>query len=206
MVVNTPKVEESMSNNNVDVNKLFLPMALIIAVIGLVLLVCILLIGTGLVNPFIKCFAVDSAGKLYVGVTEQVLVYSDASIIRSFSSKTSRDYIFTITENDTILLATSSQNYTMDLYGNVLEIDEDKSGTQYPELQDNRTQLNLANGDSYAVKNLLGWTKIVKNGTTVVYQITGPSFLVKILLYLAVISFVLLWIKIAKTAPSRQRK
>lgn len=169
----------------------FLPtFALYLWIVGIVVFVCIVLIGAGVVNISVKCFAADSDGNLYVGLTEQILVYSDERVlIRSFSSKTSRDYIFTINENDTILLTTSSQNYMMDLHGNLLKYEENDPMHQYPELQDSRTQFEDVNGNWYKITDVLGWTKIVKNDSIVVYQITTLSFLVKISLYFAVISF-----------------
>lgn len=190
-----------MKEGNNPNRKMMVMFLLALLVVWTIIIACFLLMASGQANISIKSFAVDSAGNLYVGVSRKILVYSDGNLIRSFSSKTSRDFVFTITEDDIILLTTSSRQYVMDLHGNVLNYGDKYIGAEYPELQDDRTLLELPNGDRYAIKDTLGWTRIVKNNTTVVYQISALSFLVKMLLYFAVISFLIFLSRLFKKLP-----
>lgn len=157
-------------------------------------LFCIVLIMAGVVDLSVKCYSIDSEGNLYIGIHKEIDVYSNGELIRSFSPKTSRDYVFTI-RDDEILLSTPTYLFRMDLYGNVIESGEDKSGGTFFLLQANKYKIVL-NQDHYELKGILGWTKIVKNDTQVVYRISGLSFTVKMVLYLTVLWVVLLFVRV----------
>ena len=85
-----------------------------------ILFACLMMVITGTATLSISGFAVDSSDRLYVGMQKEICVYENGTIIDRLSPHTSRTYIFTITEDDTILLSTSTTIYVMDLKGNMM--------------------------------------------------------------------------------------
>ena len=162
------------------------------SIITVIVLPCLLLIVTGAVSLDFCCFAVDSAGKLYVGKQSRIEVYDGGEMTDSFSAMTSRGYQFTILDDDTILLSTSTVVYSMDLEGNVLDSWRENASDVSNQLYYRRASFVSADGDTYRCRNPFGWKRIVKNGETVVYQITGLSYAVKMLLGLSAITFAIL--------------
>lgn len=166
--------------------------ALIICAIiwGILLFVCLMLIITGVANPTIPSFAVDQSGKLYIATTRRIEVYDNGTLVKSISPRTSRAYQFTIQPNNTILIATPTKVYNMDLDGTVLSSYEEKNADTYNQLSYRRKQFNSPNGDTYEMRGILGWTKIIKNDADMVYSISLISFAVKTIFALTPICFV----------------
>ena len=173
-----------------------IPMA---CVVGL----CLLLLITGAVTPFISGFAVDKNDRIYVGEETEICVYENNVLIRTINPQTSRAYAFTIAD-DRILLSTASTFYTMDLDGNILDTQEDPGAHMYNQLQYNKRKYISHSGDTYKLKSQMGWTRIVKNDTQTVYQISPLSFVVKILLALSVLAMFIfpLWMLKRHPKPS----
>ena len=94
--------------------------------------------------------------------------------------------MFTINENDEIVLSTASKAYRMDLNGNVLQTWDDPGAHLYNQIQYGKRTFVTAKGDEYRLVSEFGWTRIVKNGSEVVYRISPLSFAVKVFLALAV--------------------
>lgn len=154
-----------------------------------ILFLCIISKLTGLTDSDVKCFAVDSNDRIYVGKSEKILVYDNGIAVNCLNPQTSRGYMFTITEDDHILLSTANTVYSMDLEGNILDTWKDSASSVYTEIQFNKNCFESKNSDVYSLKYRLGWTRILKNNCEVVYKITTLSFVVKIILELAVAVF-----------------
>lgn len=169
--------------------------AITIWILGAVLFPCIILAATGTANLSIKCFAADSTGNLYVGISKRILVYSDETVIRTISVPTSRDYVFTISNEDVISLYTPTRCYEIDLMGNVLKASEDNSGETFRQMRYRRRKFVAPNGDNYKLKDSFGWTRIEKDGITV-YRISLLSFLVKIVIYLVALYFAIFVVRV----------
>lgn len=132
-------------------------------------------------SPSITGFAIDSQNRIYVGESNGIEVYENQMHILTINPQTSRSYVFTILEDDTILLSTPTHVYHMDLTGEIMDTWEDNGADTFNRLKNEKYRFTSANGDEYKVKGLLGRTRIVKNGTIVVYRISMLSFIVKIL-------------------------
>lgn len=161
-------------------------------VVMLIFSVLALLIGCNVVDVNLSCFSVDTSGYLYIGKNGEIEVYEDDRIARTIDPKTSHGYMFTIQDDDTILMSTASLVYSMDLYGNILDSWKDEGTRTYNELQYKRNKFITSSGDVYQLKGKLGWTRIVKNGTFVVYRIPTGTYLVKLGLYIGVIDFIII--------------
>ena len=184
----------------------FLKICILFPLCGAAILFCVFCIAAGAVSLGIPCFSVDANGLLYVGKTNQIDVYCGENIVRRINPLTSRSYIFTILEDDTILLSTSSTVYSMDLYGNVLDTWEDKGADVYNQIQYKKFRYVSAAGDKYERKGMLGWTRIVKNETEVVYRITFVSFAVKLLLYIAIATLIFSVISVLRYENIRMKR
>lgn len=169
-----------------------------------ILFVCVILVITGIVTPSLSGFAVDSSDRLYIGMQKEICVYEEGSIIRRINPHTSRTYIFTITENDTILLSTSTKIYVMDLYGNILEEREDVGADTYNQLSYKKRRFVSHSGDVYTLKGIIGPTRIVKNNFETVYQIDALSFSVKVCLWLCGVGLAVLSLTCLSTKKQSQ--
>lgn len=187
-----------------NVEKLYVRIFCFLFGLFVVVLPCIILIATGAVSPEIRCFALDSIGRIYIGRTNKIDVYEDGRLINSFSSKTSKSYEFTILSDDTILLSTSTTVYSMDLNGNVLDSHPD-TGT-FMLLRKQTGKFLTQAGDTYEFRCKLLWPRIVKNGENVVYKISTGSFVVRCVLGLSVICFVVFLVRYVVIPTLTQEK
>lgn len=125
-------------------------------------------------------FAVDSSGLLYVGFDSDILVYSDGQLLYEYTAfpgleaVAQEDILFTITEEDELILSTGGQDYTLDLQGNVLHSESSAGGAIGPEYS-----YIAANGDVYTRENILGRSTIVKNGTDTVFRMPMETFIIR---------------------------
>ena len=130
----------------------------------------------------VTCFSVDSNGSLYIGKRGRIEVWQQGQLIRTIDPQTSRSYIFRVQENDTILLSTSTTLYTMALNGDILKTEEDHGAHMYNELQ-RQNRNGITNGEStYTRRNSILGTKIVKDGTEIVYRMSPRAYLETIML------------------------
>ncbi len=160
-------------------------------IVGSVVLTCLFLLISGTANPSISSFAVDSHDRLYVGKQSKIDVYKNGLYQYSINPRTSRAYVFTINENDNIILSTASKIYVLSLEGDEISSSEDPGANMYNQIQYQKSKFISQNADVYKLVGVLGWTRIIKNETTVVYQIDILSFTVKVLL---IVSFLTLFI------------
>ena len=163
----------------------------------LIIVICMGCLLTKSVELTVDCFAVDSAGKLYVGANGNIRVYENRCLkyviseYRGIGDVPVKGAVFTITSDDMIVMATGGHIVTMDLMGNVQEINKDDTATTRVELERKKNSFISQNGDVYTKQNILGRTCIQKNGDELVYQISSFSLLVKVLLVLSVLGFVM---------------
>ena len=169
-----------------------LVVAMTFVIVLTVMLSCLGLVLSGGTPISIPCFSADSQGRIYVGHQRKIEVYDNGLLVRTINPKTSRGYMFTILENDTILLSTSTVVYSMDLMGNVISSWEDQGADTYNQLQYGKTRYESSRGDVYKLESVFGRTRIVKNGIDVVYSISLKSYVVKLLLIVSTVMFVLI--------------
>ena len=174
--------------NNINSNNV-LPLALVSIILFCTVTPCLFLVITGTVQFSISSFAVDSQDRLYVGTKKGIEVYDNGELVGSINPKTSRTYMFTITEEDQIVLSTSSKVYLMDLEGNVLDTKDDLGADVYNQISYKKGTYTSRKGDVYKLN--IGSSKITKNGNEVVFQIDGLSTATK---YILLIAFVALFI------------
>ena len=148
---------------------------------------CLLMIFLNFATPFISSFGIDSSGRLYVGENDTINIYQDGKKEGYIELKSS-NYEFTVNSDDTILVAYPSRVYLMDTSGNILETKEDRNSENYSRLQNNGRTVVAGNGDRYRKVGELGWTRIVKNGSKVVYHIGIFSFVIKFLILICAVS------------------
>ena len=174
-------------------------MTIIIAVAcisGLILVFCFGCMLTNSVELSVDCFAVDSAGKLFVGSNGQIRVYENAQLkyviseYKGVGDVPVKGAIFTIESNDMITMVTGRHIILMDLMGNVQEVKKTDTSSIYSEMQGSKNRFMTQSGDVYTMHNVLGRTCIQKNSSELVYQISAFSLLVKVLLVLSVLGFV----------------
>lgn len=166
---------------------------------GLVVLFCFYMIFSGKVSLSMNGFAVDKDDCLYIGKEYTIEVYKNDELLRTINPQTSRSYVFTILNGDTILLSTSSKVYTMDLYGNVLSEEPDDMTKVYNRLQREKKEFFSVNKETYCLKNKWGRTYIVNN-ENVIYKMPLVDYVVRLLLCIAFIS---IWIFVPITVLSK---
>ncbi len=170
--------------------KVYLQLFCFSSIVFLLVAGCLICVVSGIVTLSIECFAVDSLDRLYVGTQNEIRIYEDGVLTHTIDPKTSSGYMFTI-KDDQIVLATPSRIYTMNLQGDILDAQEDKSSNMYNQIQYKKRVFTSSNGDEYQIKDQIGRTRIVKNGEETVYQISVFSVVVKYLIVIAVLSIFL---------------
>ena len=152
-----------------------------------IILFFLIVFFSNLATPFIPGFAADSKGRLYIGENARIAIYLDGQLVDSIEPR-SRTYTFTVDTDDHILVAYPSSFDLMDAQGNVLSSTEDAHSTMYSQLQSTSRTFSSINGDRYKKVGALGWTRIVKNDSEVVYRISAFSFIMKCLISLCALS------------------
>lgn len=153
--------------------------------------VCFILLISGKVSLNTYSFAVDSFGKLYVGKDSKIEVYIDQSLVKSIFPMTTKGYLFTIENDDSILLSDASTVYVMDLNGIVLSQREDQFSTVYSKLNSNKEIFVTTSGMKYIKRNILGRIEITQdfeNTSTVVYRMPLLDYVVKVVFWTILVS------------------
>lgn len=151
-----------------------------------IIVTCLTLILSGAVNLSIHSFAVDTNHRLYVGTENKILVYQNGELVNTINPHTSKGYMFTICEDETIMLAAPSKVYIMDLKGDIVREYEDFN--MYNKLKTKRNSFTASNGDEYRKVGALGRTRIIKNNQDTVYRISLLSVIVKFFIIFSAIS------------------
>jgi len=178
-----------VNNMNYKFPRYFIISIVIHWVIGMT---CMLLIVSQTVSISFKGFAVDSSGKLYIGKEEWIDVYENDELVNKITTMTSRGYVFTIQEDDTILLASGTTIlHIIDLNGNI--IDEKKADSVQTFYSLSRKKEFVAkNGNRYFLEKSWGRIKILKvdeNVTEIIYKMPLLDYITKITFTLVFISF-----------------
>ena len=136
----------------------------------LVLLICVPLLLFGCISLSFRGYGVDSAGNLYVGRDHKINVYDNGELVNTIQRFTDRSYAFTIMENDTILLSTSTTIYRMDLSGTtILEEYPDSNSEMFYELLRQKYAPKNTAADKYTAARIWGKLTIKQNGE-IIYQ------------------------------------
>lgn len=157
-------------------------LVIICFVFVLISFMCEIAMLTGLADTEIRGFAVDSSGKLYVGMNDVIRVYDKDIQVSSISPQSSRAYAFTILEDDSLLLSTANKVYKMTTDGDILDSWEDKASLTYNNLRRSKKEF-ISGKDTYTLKGNFFRNRIVKNNNETVYQITLISFIFKMLAF-----------------------
>lgn len=159
-------------------------------VLIIVWFICMGTILSNKVSLTMNGFAVDNTGRLYIGKGYGIEVYEGDTFLRKISPKTSRGYMFTIVDGDTIVVSTASFVYHMDLDGKVLAKEEDKGTKVYNELQRNKNSFIDENGLNYTLTRPFGRAQI-SDGEKVIYKM--PTLDYTVLVTMALCSVALIW-------------
>lgn len=152
--------------------------------------ICTILVVTGLVQISFFGFGVDSSGKLYIGRDHRIEVYENGKIIHVIRKGTSRAYSFTIQEDDTILLASGSDVFVMDLNGTVfLDKRKDDTGEIGRKLDKVKYEFVSVDGNFYSVERPFGFFTIYQ-GDIALFRMPVFDYVVMILLRLSSICFI----------------
>lgn len=187
--------ENLQEDEIVDKEKKFAIWIIIVCVSAIGCMICMGCLLTKSVELSVDCFAVDSAGQLYVGSNGEIRVYENQqfkyviSEYKGIGDVSVKGAIFTITSDDMITMATGEYVITMDLMGNVQEIQKDDTASVRGRLEGKKNRFVSQSGDVYTIRNQLGRTRIQKNGGELVYQISVFSLWVKVLLTVSVLGF-----------------
>lgn len=165
--------------------KKYYPIMFVGSVLGVIVFICFFLMFSGQVSLSNNGFAVDSEGQLYVGQQNEIIVLKDGECVNAINPRTSRSYAFTITDEQAILLSTSSTVYTMDLSGNVLTEQPDEGTKVYNQLQHKKSFTDV-HGAKYTMRSPWGRTSVYKDGVRI-YEIPTLDYIVRILLIVSVV-------------------
>ena len=154
------------------------------------MLISIALIVSGTVAVSYEGFALDSHGRLYLGVYNKIDVYEGNSLLYSIDPQTQRTYSFTI-QDDTILLSNTSDVYVIDLEGNIVSSMEDVDASIFNELQKNREFYSL-DGNIYRMQKNFGRVRVIKENGEVIYQMPIFDYIVKMVIIFSAIGLSIL--------------
>lgn len=157
----------------------------------LILNLAIFLSALGYAHFYFNGFSVDSKNCLYIGKDSIIEVYKNNSLLKTINPPTSRSYVFSIQNDDTIILSTSSVVYIMDLDGNIINSYEDTYTKTYNSLKKKTNKFTTKDGEQYSIKHRFSRLEIVNSNNTIVYQMPLLDFVVRIVF---VVSFLSLWI------------
>lgn len=145
------------------------------SIIVIINLLCFVLQIFNVTDSTVYDFSVDIHERIYVGTNKGIHVYDDGERIKTINPCTSRNYRFIITDNNTILIASSyTKTFELDLDGNLLTQKDEHCEA----VGANSHNIITVNRNTYEMSSLLGWTQIIQNGKVIVYQTDAFSYLV----------------------------
>lgn len=177
-------------------------LAILIPIPALIGLPLVILLGTGQAIFYPDSFAVDQYDRLYVAVPEKICVYENCEQLYSIPVPTSKPISFVPLDDGNVLVETSTAQYVIDHQGNILSTQEDPK--QYVYVKKSTLKFTSQKGDVYRLSHILGKTRIMKNRTEKVYEISNFSFTVKMLLPVVIsIPFSgIVWLAVTKLRAS----
>ena len=186
--------------NNIELK----PIIAFLVIIWPILLMCMILIVSGTVTMSYHGIAVDSSGRLYIGTDDDIEVYENGKLINTISPQTTRGYVFTINENDVIILSIGSTAYEISTSGNVLAVIPDNTTAMYNRISKTVKNHVSGNGADYTVDSILGRTVVTCNGNTV-YKMPLLDYAVKTCVNLLIISIFVFAFVIVCKAKAREK-
>lgn len=174
-------------NSSLLISKYKVIILILIVFLFPTMLLSFMLISSGKVSTSWNNFAIDSNERLYIGKRNSIEVYEDGKLVKTINPLSSRTYAFTIQNDDTLLLSTSTVEYVLDLDGNIISSKEDNGTNTYNKIKNNR-EFITENGKSYKLENHLGRYSLVCDGV-VVYQMPDFDYVVKLLYNLSYFAF-----------------
>ena len=126
-----------------------------LAIGPLVMVVTLLLVLSGAVAFECNGLGIDAGGRVYVGKPNAICVYESGSLVNEIDPQTNRGYAFIVTEENTILLSTSTMVYSLDLEGNIFESYEDEGAKMINTLRRARYRFEGADGRTYSMDSKL---------------------------------------------------
>ncbi len=153
---------------------------------------CIISLATGKANITSHGFGIDDQGKVYIGNSNDIFVYSNQSLQYKINAMTSRGYFFRIEEDQTIHLSTSTEVYTIALDGEVLSMRIDNDHT-YEDLKSGWRKQEF-NNSSYQYSTKWGRYEIVKtvgDEKEVIFRMPVFDYIIKLCLLVFAISLIL---------------
>lgn len=127
-------------------------------------------------------FALDSAERLYVGKDTGIEVYENGNKIRTISPPSSRDYVFTVSDDKIVSsVVTSAGNmiYVMNLEGEIIEKRAESYGT-YREMDRNSKRFVSESGNEYISSSYLGYYRIMRSDGVCVYSMPVLDYIVNV--------------------------
>lgn len=173
-----------------------------LALSPLILMVSLLLNLSGIVSFQCSGLGVDADGRIYVGKSDVICVYENGSLVNELDPQTSRGYAFVVTEENTILLSTSTVVHSMDLDGNVLTSYEDVGAKTIGKLERARGHFEGADGRTYSMSSKLGYYTLVRDDGVTVYRMPALDYCFLLLTIFSVIAFFFLIICVIIIAKS----
>ena len=138
-------------------------------------------------------FSVDSRQNLYVGRSRYIEVFDKyGAKIRQFPSMTSQGYAFKVVDNN-LVIATSTFIYTMNLDGEIIDKQEDRSARLINEFKGSAHDFTLDNETSYKSLSFLGYHIIIRyqgQNKDIVYRMPEKDYINQILRLFSVIIFI----------------
>lgn len=155
----------------------------------IIFFICALLLIFEVVSFSFHGFGVDSTGKLYVGAGHKIDVFENGKKVNTIRNLTSRGYVFTIRNDDTILLASGTTLVTLDLQGEIIEQWESTNDT-ISKLRKSKSFFGASNGETYTASWPFGRLTICC-GSEIVYKMPLFDFTIMLILVLDIPCFVL---------------
>ena len=130
---------------------------------------------TGITDATWHGFGVDSAGKVYIGHHDKVLVYENGKKTDSIAlwqygvngDDSRRAYRINITKNDELVVAVLDNKYTLDLQGELISSSKDPEKKLYKALEKKVT--TEVDGQRYAQKQFLSFYWIIDETGNVIF-------------------------------------
>ena len=162
----------------------------------LMLLITFFLELTGIIYTNWNGCGVDSAGQVYIGGKNKILVFQEGEQVNTIYLPNFRSYMFTLT-NDQIVLSSGAMKYTFDLQGNELASEDDYGGRYYAQLTE-MSRFTGGDGKRYSVTESAGIYKVRRSGATIVYS---TPVIVAILSAMSTISVILFIVSVTLVTP-----
>jgi len=143
--------------------------------------ICLLFMLANIVYLDWHGFGADHLGQVYIGKPGRIEVYNHNSLVSIIPIQPYRTYAFTTRDGESFQLSTASTIYTLDIYGNELESEDDKGCDTYEALRENK-QVILPNGQKVIKEAPFLHTRIVNENGDILYQMPLLDYIIQLIL------------------------